>query len=216
MASYYTVRQGEHLSRIARECGFSDYLTIWNHPANADLKQKRQNPNVLAPGDSLYIPERENRVQDCPTDAKHQFRMKQPVLRLRLTLEDVYMAPIANAQCELVLESEVRNLTTDSNGRLETFLSPSVHEGTLTILDADSPFSGLSIPIRVGDLDPVDQRSGQQARLNNLGYDAGPAGGADDDQFCMAVEEFQCEHGLQVDGICGPLTQVALKKAHGC
>ena len=38
----HIVRQGEHLARIARQHGFSDYQTIWDHPENAQLKQKRE------------------------------------------------------------------------------------------------------------------------------------------------------------------------------
>jgi murein L,D-transpeptidase YcbB/YkuD len=34
--------------------------------------------------------------------------------------------------------------------------------------------------------------------------------------FLSAVEEFQCDHGLTVDGKCGPATQARLKQAHGC
>jgi peptidoglycan hydrolase-like protein with peptidoglycan-binding domain len=35
-------------------------------------------------------------------------------------------------------------------------------------------------------------------------------------QFRSAVEEFQCDHDLTVDGICGPTTQAKLKQVHGC
>ena len=35
-------------------------------------------------------------------------------------------------------------------------------------------------------------------------------------EFEMAVEEFQCDQGLKVDGICGPQTQAKLKKLYGC
>jgi hypothetical protein len=57
MAIDHTVVQGEYLSKIARNYGFSDYRTIWEHPKNAALKQARQNPNVLFPGDRLFIPD---------------------------------------------------------------------------------------------------------------------------------------------------------------
>jgi nucleoid-associated protein YgaU len=57
MAIDHTVVQGEYLSKIARSYGFSDYRTIWEHPKNAALKQARQNPNVLFPGDRLFIPD---------------------------------------------------------------------------------------------------------------------------------------------------------------
>ena len=34
--------------------------------------------------------------------------------------------------------------------------------------------------------------------------------------FLSAIEEFQCDHGLVVDGKCGPATQAKLKQVHGC
>jgi N-acetylmuramoyl-L-alanine amidase len=69
---YYTVKQGEHLSRLAKQFGFSDYSTIWDHPENAELKRKRNNPNVLYPGDTCSFP-RENCVKRfvLPTNAIH-------------------------------------------------------------------------------------------------------------------------------------------------
>jgi len=61
MAGYYTVQQGDYLSKIATVNGFLDYHTIWDHPDNAAFKMKRQNHNVLFPGDRLFIPEKEER-----------------------------------------------------------------------------------------------------------------------------------------------------------
>ena len=49
MATLHTVVQGEHLSRIAKQYGFTDYRVIWEHRRNAALRGKR-NPNVLFPG----------------------------------------------------------------------------------------------------------------------------------------------------------------------
>ena len=47
--------------------------------------------------------------------------------------------------------------------------------------------------VKVGHLNPKTTLSGQQARLNNLGYFAGFAF-KDTDQMRWAIEEFQCEH----------------------
>ena len=74
----------------------------------------------------------------------------------------------------------------------------------------------MAIPVNIGHLDPVDEMSGQQGRLSNLGYFLGEVDGQDSSAFRIAVEEFQCEHGLTVDGICGPNTRAKLKDAHGC
>ena len=61
MAGMHTVKQGEYLSLIAAQYGFTNWQTIWNLPQNADLQKQRQNPNVLFPGDQVYVPNRENK-----------------------------------------------------------------------------------------------------------------------------------------------------------
>jgi hypothetical protein len=216
MAGNYTVQQGDHLSKIAEAFGFSDYQTIWNDPKNADLKKKRVNPNVLLPGDSIFIPDKELRQETKSTDQTHKFVMKTSGLKLRLTLEDQYEKPIANAACILTLGADTTNLTTDGSGKIEQDIQPDLHDGVLVIQDPQTPFNNTQIAIKIGDLDPVDEISGQIARLNNLGYFAGDPNQPDQTAFESAVEEFQCDNDLTVDGDCGPNTQSKLKQVHGC
>jgi peptidoglycan hydrolase-like protein with peptidoglycan-binding domain len=73
----------------------------------------------------------------------------------------------------------------------------------------------IQIAINIGHLDPVDEFSGQWGRLANLGYISGEPSEKRSDDFESAVEEFQCDHRLTVDGICGPNTQAKLKEVHG-
>jgi N-acetylmuramoyl-L-alanine amidase len=216
MSTVYTVQQGDYLSKIARDHGFSDYRTIWDHPDNAALKSKRKCPNVLYPGDCLHIPERELREESCATDKRHCFKVGNPVLKLCLVVEDVYKAPVANARCVLSLGSETRTVTTDGNGRIDENLPPGADAASLVIHDLQSPFNNMDIPLKIGHLDPVEEVSGQQARLNNLGYFSGKIGEIDEEALRSAVEEFQCDYNLTVDGICGPNTQTKLKAVHGC
>lgn len=219
MSTYHIVQQGEHLSGIAKRYGFSDYRTIWLHAQNAGLKEKRQNPNVIFPDDRLFIPDKQERQEPRPTDQRHRFRVQRPGLKLRLVLEDLYERPIGNAKCDLRVESETHQLTTDAKGRIEQTIAPDAQSASLTVRDPQTPVNEILIAIDIGHLDPVDEVSGQTARLNNLGYFAGPAeGGSDEDNeilFRSAVEEFQCEHSLVVDGKCGPATQARLKQVHG-
>jgi hypothetical protein len=216
MSVNYTVKQGDHLSKLAKTYGFSDYNTIWNDPNNSNLQQQRQNPNVLYPGDSVYIPDRELRDESAATDQKHKYVKNATTLKLRLTLVDLYEKPIANAKCVLALGSTSVNVTTDGNGMFEQVIQPTDRNGTLVIQDDQTPAGNTQLTLKVGDLDPVDQVSGQTARLNNLGYFAGDVDTPDPKAFESAVEEFQCDQSLTVDGICGPNTQAALKKVHGC
>jgi putative peptidoglycan binding protein len=216
MADYYTVEQGDHLSKIAKDNGFTDYAIIWDHPKNADLKKQRQNPNVLYPGDQVFIPDMEQKQESGSTDKRHSFTVDKKSLKLRLVLEDIYEKPIAGAQCALLVDGQVYQLTTDSHGKLEQEIPLDAKEGVLVIRGDQTPFQNEVIPIKIGHLDPLEEISGQVARLNNLGYFAGETDGSDTEAFESAVEEFQCDHGLKVDGICGPKTQAKLKEVHGC
>ena len=214
MSGNYKVQQGDHLSSIAKAFGFSDYNTIWNDPNNADLKSLRVNPNVLYPGDSLYIPDKVPTQYPKPTDQVHQFVKNVPQLTLCLVLEDLYEKPIANATCQLQVGGTSSSVTTDGTGRIQQTIPADAHDATLIIQDPQTPFQGISIPIKIGNLDPVDQVSGQVARLNNLGYF--PGDGTDATALESAVEEFQCDNSLTVDGVCGAQTQATLKQVHGC
>jgi hypothetical protein len=220
MASFHTVVQGEHLSGIAKKYGFSSYKTIWDHGQNAELKKERQNPNVIFPGDRLFIPDRGEQEVSKSTEVRHRFKLKTEKLKLRLVLEDMYEKPIASANVELRLENEELKLTTNRQGRIEQEIKPTEERAFLTIKDQQTPINEILIPIKIGHLDPVDEVSGQEARLNNLGYFAGPFEGLSEEEnkamFLSAVEEFQCDHGLVVDGKCGPKTQAKLKQVHGC
>src|SRR5581483_8800547 len=199
----------------AAEKGFSDYKIIWDHPENAALKEERKNPNILFPGDRVFIPDREVRLEPRPTDQLHVFELRTTELRLKLVLEDLYEKPIASTPCDLVLPGQTRRVTTDDAGRLDEVIPADTHNATLFVRGPETPFQDLAIPIRVGHLDPIDKLTGQAARLMNLGYYFGPMDPVDADDFSSAVEEFQCDHGLAVDGKCGPNTQSTLKKVHG-
>jgi len=216
MADYHIVEQGEHLSKIAKDNGFPDYRLLWNHPNNADLKKERQNPNVLYPGDQVFIPDREEKQESGNTDKRHTFTVDKASLKLVLILEDVFEKPISGATCGLVVGSQSYVLTTDGNGKIEQEIPLDATSGILVIRGDQTPFQDDPIPLKIGHLDPLQEVSGQIARLNNLGYFAGQLDGSDSAAFESAVEEFQCDHGLKVDGVCGPKTQAKLKEVHGC
>ena len=55
----HVVEQGECLSSLTQLYGFSDYRQIYYHPNNSELRRKRPNPNVLYPGDEVFIAAKE-------------------------------------------------------------------------------------------------------------------------------------------------------------
>jgi hypothetical protein len=216
VAGIHVVAQGEYLSMIAAEYGFRDYTIIWDHPNNAQLKEQRKNPNVLFPGDNLFIPDKEEKEETGVTSKRHTFQVKQEKLKLRIVLEDIYEKPITNAPCVLFVEEQRFQVTTDGKGKIEQEIPLNAQKGLLVITSDQTPFENDLLPLKIGHLDPVDNISGQRARLNNLGYFAGDSDDPKDPAFLSAAEEFQCDHGLTVDGEVGPQTQAKLKQVHGC
>ena len=55
----YVIRQGDYLAKLAHRFGF-DAGTVWGDPRNSELRSLRGDPNVLHPGDVLWIPEDED------------------------------------------------------------------------------------------------------------------------------------------------------------
>lgn len=211
MSRAHVVEQGEHLTQIALRYGVTDYCVVWDDPQNADLRLRRQNPNVLMPGDVVYIPDRQEKRELLPTGQRHRFRLSASPLKLCIVLKESDGQPLSGLACTLEIDDARFALTTGEDGRIEKEIEATAREGRLCVPDA-----GIEFPFHVGHLDPVDATSGIAARLANLGYYLAPVDPLDESELQAAVEEFQCDYGLTVDGICGPKTQAKLKDVHGC
>ena len=216
MGSQYVIKQGDYLPKIAEENGFFDYKTIWEHASNKQLKDKRKNPNVLLPGDVLVIPDKTVKTEPRATGNTHRFRIKRSKNMLRLVVEDLYGNPVGNANCELRVDDAVFQLVSGGDGKIEKEIPLTAQHAELVIKDGKTPLKDVRLKIDIGHLDPVEERSGQKARLSNLGYYLEAIAQDEESQFKSAVEEFQCDNGLTVDGDCGPKTQAKLKEVHGC
>jgi len=213
---YHIVQEGEHLSGIAASYGFRDYQTIWNHPENAELKGKRKTPNILFPGDRLYIPDLQGKTVDRPTDKLHTFRLLGGKLFLKIKVQDLNALPVANTPCTLEVDGATFSLATDGDGMIQQEISKTAQNGRLIVRAPNVPINMIRT-LSIGGLDPLDKESGQRQRLNNLGYNAGESDSQDPQQFRSAVEEFQCDFKLKpVNGICGAATQAKLKAIYGC
>ncbi len=216
MALTHTVRQGECLSSIARSYGFEDWRFIYWHPTNDEFRQKRPNPNVIYPGDELFIPDPEGE-SPCATDQKHTFELKRDSTLLRLLLDDSNDRPITDAPYTLAigplapLEGK-----TDGEGRLEHEIPPETVTAILNVYPAGKKNPPIVWELSVGSLDPVEQVKGFQARLNNMAYESGPVDGIQGPLTTGAVKRFQTKQKIQVDGIVGPQTRGKLKEVHGC
>ena len=218
MAGYYTIDQGDCLANITERFGFSSYRTVWNHPKNAELRERRPNPNVLCPGDVIYIPERETKTTNHSTDAKHGFIVRKPVVVLRIVVQDEDGKPIGSANYRLVVGIESFEGTTGNDGTIEHPIAPDLQSAVLDFRyrKPNGVTTHQSWNLKLGHLDDVAAPTGIQARLNNLGFDCGLVDGVIGPKTEAAIRGFQQWAGLDVDGVAGPQTQEELKSSHGC
>lgn len=211
----HKVKQGEHVTRIICAKGFADSAAVWGLSENKSLRNLRKNFNILMPDDELFVPEREDRVEHKPVDSKYKYVRQTTPLKLRLVVQDAQGVAAAGAPCVISVEGATKKVTAEGDGLAKLDLRPPDENARLKVVTTDGKVE-LNVPVLIGHLDPVTEVSGQQARLNNLGYRAGDVGKPDTGEFRSAVEEFQCDNGLNVDGKCGPKTQDKLVKVHGC
>lgn len=211
----YTVVQGDCLSSIAHQYGFADWRTIYNHGSNAAFRQKRPNPNVIFPGDEIFIPDTENRTEDAPTDSWTEFKIDNQKTFLRVRMMDGNNAAFSGKKFELDVNGTIQEGTTGGDGMIEKEIPADATEAKLTVwFDNDKTKPGVVWNLHMGHLDPGDQMSGVQARLKNLGYDPGPVDGVIGPLTRAALSGFQFSQNLTVSGNADTATKNKLKELH--
>ncbi|MCC7374822.1 MAG: LysM peptidoglycan-binding domain-containing protein [Verrucomicrobiales bacterium] len=204
----YTVLQGDHIEKIAAKHRLT-FKKIWDHAQNSELRALRKNPNVLQPGDRLFLPDATLRVEDASTNARHRFQAKLPKLWLRLDLKKFFSQNLTVDHCRIYVDSDWHELPIPENGIIEVRIPPKLDEAILEIRD-------LTYIIKIGELDPVERPLGQIERLRNLGYYVGTNGDTAL-EVCLkgAVWRFQSDYGLKPTGHCDEVTQGKLLQVHG-
>ncbi len=219
MPKTHVVEQGECLSRIARRYGFRDYRLIYEHPDNARLRQTRPNPNILHPGDTIVIPDKREKTENCATGRVHRFKVPSSRRLLRIALEDVDGNRLGGCPYTLTIGEDVYTGTLPANGLLEKRIAIDEDTGTLEVTARGKHYQW---PLGIAWLNPPSDTpdegiTGIQARLRNLGFDPGPIDGIIGPKTRQAIRAFQAKHPpLAVDGICGPKTRAKLIERHGC
>ncbi len=206
--SYHTMKEDDCLLKIADERGVW-WESIWNHANNAELKQQREQPNVLLPGDKVFIPEKNEGEEALPCDQKHRFRLKgTPALARFRLLEGG--EPRKNVSYILHVDDKLVDAKEVEEGVIEARIPPGALKGFLTVRDGEH---NEEYEIAFGNMDPVDTESGARKRLTNLGYDCGEEGS---DEYTEALKAFQVSRGIEDSGELDEATQEALLDAHGC
>lgn len=244
MPEDYTVQTGDCISSIAFERGFF-WETIWNHPKNAELKQKRQDPNILKEGDLVHIPDKELKEESCATDQKHKFKMKGVPAKLKLKVMEPPKAddepaddPAGGAEDgshvedpdynpEPVEDVPVKNAPyrLEIDGQVVSEGSTD-GEGQVEIELPPNAREGRLVirpgtpeervlPLNLGGMDPISEISGVRKRLSNLGFPCTSTGDEMTDDLASALRMFQQNNELDITGKIDNATKDKLKQLHG-
>ncbi|RJP32380.1 MAG: peptidoglycan-binding protein [Phycisphaerales bacterium] len=192
----HVVKPGDCISSISCSYGFFPD-TIWNDPANAELKQERDDPNVLAAGDVVVIPDRTAKEESCPTGDRHWFRKRGIPAKFRLQVFDGE-EPLADQPYTVVIDGVgLPPGRTDATGLLEVSIPPRAMRGVVFVGEGDDEHE---IEFDLGQLPPVTDPIGVQARLNNLGFFCGEENAELNPQTQAALLAFQQRFGLEETG----------------
>lgn len=232
MAKIHVVRQGEYLSKIASRYGFK-WQTLYDHPNNIELKRKRPDPNILCPGDEVFIPTIVPKTFACETGKSHRLVLdlgREDELSLVLSQGgDLVAAEECNVSFlgtngAALGQQPLKQLTTNE-GQLKVPIARGAMFATIEV--AGKPW--LTWTVAIGHLDPVRDHEAQfdagqvkvtgiQARLNNLGFTSGPVDGRLGPITEAAIREFQRRVMKRVtpDGKLDEETCDRITAEHGC
>jgi Putative peptidoglycan binding domain len=209
--SEHVVRQGESILSLSRRYGVpSD--SVFNHPDNAELRDRNRDLGILHPGDRITIPDLEIKEVTGATDQRHQFRCtnRNTWLRVQFFTKD---EPRANEPYVVRIGTQEIRGELNAEGWLEVRVPADTQEAVLLLGDESNP---EQIDLRVGNLDPVDEVTGLQQRLNNLGFFCGEESGEQNPDMQEALRMFQAKHGLEQTGELDDATRDRLRQIHGC
>lgn len=199
----YIISDGESVPSVAKDRGFF-WKTLWDK--NPELKGKRKNPNVLLAGDVLKIPELDPATFSKPSDARHKFKRKGDPAKIKVKLS-MMGEPRKNEKYVINIDGTVINGTTDGDGVLEQFIPGNAKSAVLLLDDGKEQHA-----LNIGNLDPVDEVTGIQQRLENLGHSTGGELGEIGEATKEAIRKFQAKYNLEVTGEADAATKAKLSE----
>lgn len=208
----YVVRRGDYLAKLAFVHGF-DADKVWNDGKNAELKKKRTSPNILHPGDLVHFPRAKRAGMKLRKGTSNGYVANLPKTTVRIRFGNK-QGPYKNEAFRVEGLGLPQEGTTDGDGMLT--LQVPVHVREVQVF---FPKRNVVFPVRVGDMDPVDELTGARKRLEQLGYrtrsseDLSASHAERRDR--RAIKAFQRAQGIKATGIMDDATTEALVRAHG-
>jgi hypothetical protein len=214
----YVVQQGDYLAKLAARYSF-DATEVWDDPANKDLRDNGRTPELLCPGDVLFVPAEPPPHLPLVVGGANRFSAKA---QASVTVSVVFHrdgAPIAGEAFRAKGVGYEQEGKSDGDGLVKLDVT------TLDeLIEVSFERLGLRYSVRVGHLDPANEPSGQHQRLANLGY-LPPSCAFDDNTDTLftpeflrkaALFDFQRAQGLTATAEVDDATVAALERAHKC
>ncbi|MCH7812390.1 MAG: peptidoglycan-binding protein [Planctomycetes bacterium] len=239
----YVVKDGECISSIAKNQGYF-WKTIWNEPANSELKTLRKDPNVLLPGDRVTIPELKPKQESSETEMHHRFRrLGEPALfRIRLLKEpqveedpdDDEIGQTDTRDAQSGDEADTGTIQDEPRANVpyrliidrEQYTGNSDANGYIQCPIPGNAKRGELIlnpgtkdeeryPLKLGQVSPITEIVGLRERLANLGFECAGEGDKITPDLEAAITAFQAYCGLDVTGKPDEATRDKLLEMHG-
>lgn len=206
----HVVTAGECITSIAEAHGLF-WHTVWEHPRNAALRARRGDPNVLMAGDVVFVPALRVTPVAIATGMRHRYRRRGIPAKLNLTLR-VDGLPLADRAWVLTIDGGGRvEGRTDADGKLSAAIPPLARSATLVVGEGATR---MTYAVALGQIDPVDELSGVQGRLTNLGFPCGAIDGVSSPATRRALRAFQAAVGLEPTGEADAETRRELVRRH--
>lgn len=206
----HVVRDGDSVASIAYESGHF-WETIWNDPANQELKQARKTPNVLLEGDQLTVPELRRKDESLAPELRHRFRRRGEPSFLHLKVEFAG-EPVAGEPYTLEIDGKAcPGGTTGAEGDVQIPVPGNSQRATLVVGEGAAR---LAYELYIGHTSPVTEIVGVQHRLLNLGFGCDCTGEMDAATI-EAIKQFQRDQGLTETGQPDDATRASLEEKHG-
>jgi hypothetical protein len=200
----YVIKQGDYLASLADKFDF-DADTVWNDPANAELRDLRKDPNMLCATDILQIPDQTNKEPKT-------FSLKMGQTNTFVSQSSMVTVNVRFTSC-LCLTCDGQPLKGEpyevegavvppgsltDEGYFIATVPTTTTELTVTLTNRNEVYK-----IKIGHLDPANTETGAWQRLAMLGFVDSPT--LDDDSeddnslrldLRYALWEFQRSHGI--------------------
>jgi hypothetical protein len=205
----HNVAKGEYLSLIALRYGVP-WKKIWDDARNKDLRVRRKTPNILNPGDRIFVPEIELRHEECQTEKRHVFKQHRSKNKIRLVVRDEWGEPIPGLQYIVHIKDQASiKGKTENDGLVQADVPEHINKVQVVLPDL-----GEVLELKVGALDPISHLKGVQQRLTNLGFDPGPIDGVFGPRTRRALLAFQGWANLKQTGLADRETRKEIEKRY--